>query len=291
MTLDPETKDFLLHLHDKLWENMAAKEGRLWNYLSVYGAAVALALGAGGFGGVELQAAVLVLALTVWAVLIVINANWWYQRNRLMVTQIEKRFAEGGGLDGVIPKAYRDAVFQMDRLYRGSVLILSTLALLLYLRSMWLHQSAARCGDQVTIYSLAGLYVLSILSIMYCTSQHESYITAFYMTKRTLLLERDPKADVHPLPQEEKTARSFYGWKVYCGFALVYAMVVFDMMPACAAGWSASRAVGGILLQVASIVFFYVVLRLPGDLKRWKSWLARVFVLFLIIGSAAILLH
>jgi len=78
MALNPDTKDFLLHLYDKLWENMGAKEGRLWNYLSIYGAAVALALGAGGFGGVELQSVVLVLALTVWAVLIVINANWWY---------------------------------------------------------------------------------------------------------------------------------------------------------------------------------------------------------------------
>jgi hypothetical protein len=44
MALDTDTKDFLLHLYDKLWENMGAKEGRLWNYLSIYGAAVALAL-------------------------------------------------------------------------------------------------------------------------------------------------------------------------------------------------------------------------------------------------------
>src|SRR4051812_36840878 len=109
MPLDPDGKDFLLHLYDKLWENMASKEGRLWNYLSVYGAAVALAAGVGHYSGVESFAIFIVFALTAWALVIVVNANWWYQRNRLMVTQIEAKFAAVGALDGVIPKTYRNA--------------------------------------------------------------------------------------------------------------------------------------------------------------------------------------
>src|SRR5271169_6701737 len=135
--MSPNGQEFLLHLYDKLWENMAAKEARLWNYLSFYGAAIALAIGVGEFSNNELYSVVVVLALTVWALLIIINANWWYNRNRMMVIQIEKRFAKDGSLEGVIPASYQDARFDFDRLYRGSVLVLSALAFLIYLRVMW----------------------------------------------------------------------------------------------------------------------------------------------------------
>jgi len=208
-----------------------------------------------------------------------------------MVTQIEKRFSEGGHLDGIIPKAYRDAKFEMDRLYRGSVLILCGLAALLYLRSMWLHHSLSTIGDQATAYTLAGIYVVFVLSTIYCTAQHDSYIRSFYKTKKILLQEWDPNADVGTLHEQEKEAQSDHGWRIYSGFALVYAMAVFDSMPARASLSSLRPAVIGILVQVASIVLFYVILGSPPDSKWRKRWWLRGLLFVLILGSAAILIH
>lgn len=292
MVLATDRKDFLLHLYDKLWENMAAKESRLWNYLALYGAAVSLALGASHFGAAELITALVVLALTVWALLIVINANWWYQRNHLMVTQIEKVFATDGGLDGVVPKTYRDARFGFDRLYRGSVLVLSFLAFLFYTRAMWLHRAPVPVPSRMEVAVLGGMYVLTALAIMYCSGQHISYVVSFYSTKKDLLLEADPAADVSGLAGEEKEARARFGWDFQAGAALVAIMAVFDLMPGrqalSAHCWVASA---GVLMQVASIVLFFAITRHASLKPSLLVYSLRILLLLALAGSAVVFLH
>src|SRR5215831_7579548 len=108
-SMEENKREFLLHLYDKLWENMNAKEERLWTFLSFYGAAIALAFAAGEFVGIEIYALIIILALTTWAVLIITNANWWYYRNLLMVTRIEAQFSEA--VKGVVTKRYRNPPF------------------------------------------------------------------------------------------------------------------------------------------------------------------------------------
>jgi hypothetical protein len=302
MGMDPDKKDFLLKLYDKLWENMASKEARLWSYLSVYGAAVVLAIGAGQYAvatglhpGVQLYAVLVVLALTLWAILIVINANWWFQRNRLMVTQIEKQFAAGDNLKGVIPGAYLDARFQIDRLYRGSVLILSSLALLFYLRTMWQFHRYDSFSSSDQIVSVGLLYALFTLSIIFCVNQHDSYITTYYMTKRDLLIEQAGGTTTPQIEDLVKNGKQLalksYAWVGHATWVLIFVIIVFDLLPGRETFRHRCPLVVGTLLQLLTIGIYFVFTKLPRGRYSWRdAWYLRLLAAVIIFGSAAVFL-
>lgn len=202
--MDPDKKDFLLHLYDKLWENMDSKEGRLWNYLAIYGAAIALTFGAGKFTGMELHAVILVLVLTIWAVLIVLNANWWYYRNLLLVTRIEDQFP--GAVTGVVPRQYREnPQFRFDKLYAGSILMLLLVALLFWSKSVLQLWSPGSINSMATLTSLCALYCLYMFGLLYCISLHEFYIHRYYDAKKDLWNEAK-SANKLKKPDEVKEA-------------------------------------------------------------------------------------
>jgi len=293
MPMDPDGKDFLLHLYDKLWENMGAKEGRLWSYLSVYGAAIALSLGVGEYAGAELYAVTIVLALTVWALLIVINANWWYQRNRLMVTQIEKKFVPSGAVDGVVPKSYRDARFNFDRLYRGSVLVLTAIGSMLYLKLMWEHHTPDRFPDTQTVVSIGLLYSLFLMSTMYCVAQYQSYIDSFFSIKKTLLEEAGEAAvaDIEKnILDGRKAAYAAYSWSIKGLLLLLFGMATFDFLP----GNSNPQWATGLALQAFIVLIYLAVATFPPKkTSRWwrKTWLIQLVGLTTIAASAVLFLQ
>lgn len=296
MPMDTDAKDFLLHLYDKLWENMGAKEGRLWSYLSVYGAAIALSLGVGQYAGAELYAVTIVLALTVWALLIVINANWWYQRNRLMVTQIEKKFTPSGAVDGVIPKSYRDATFNFDRLYRGSVLVLGAIAALLYLKLMWEHHGPDGFPNVEVLVAVGLLYSLFLISTMYCVAQYESYIDSFYTTKKTLLEEA---GGMTPLEIEKnvndgrKAAHGAHSWAGKGLLFLTFGILAFDLLPGRSGLHWGCASVLGLALQGLVVLVYVAVVKVPAhDAPLWrKTWLIQLVSVLTIAASATIFLE
>jgi len=187
MAMDAEKKEFLLHLYDKLWENTIAKENRLWSFLSFYGAALALAFAAGQFAGQELLALIVLCGLTLWAALIVLNANWWYARNQLMVTRVENAFAVA--IDGIIPQSYRDPRFRLDGLHRASMIVLGTLSGLLYVRVMWLYLRPRAIDSWFTFAAVLILYLFFSASIRYVIREHERHIRSFFVAKQALLVE------------------------------------------------------------------------------------------------------
>jgi hypothetical protein len=295
VALDSDTKEFLLHLYDKLWENMGAKEERLWKYLAVYGAAIALALGVGQYAGIALYGTMIGIALTVWALLIAINANWWYHRNRLMVTQIEKKFSIGGALDGVIPRSYRDAKFEFDRLYRGSILILSAIAALLYLKIMWQYRVSVGFKSEDELGAVGLLYFLFTISTIYCVSQHESYIQSFYARKRDLLTEAggitsDEIEDVIKTGREQ--ARKSYSWDLYGLLFLLFGLFAFDFLPGRGVFQYCWQAASAIFLQSIILGLYLLVIRVSAEHSPWwrRTWVLQIVGAASIGGSAIIFL-
>lgn len=287
MSLNPETKDFLLHLYDKLWENMGSKEGRLWSYLAIYGAAVAIALGVGEYAGGQLFGSLVAMALTIWAVLIVVNANWWLQRNRLLVIQIEKRFGAEGALSGIIPKSYQDGIFKFDRLYRSSALILTGIALFLYLKTLFKFESGAIDSNLIVVVGL--LYSLFAAAVVYCVAEHHTCIRNYYSSKAELLIDGK---EIDAARREEvvsqwRGAAARYGWLWPGVVVLTIILAAFDLLPGRPAFGGGARGCVAIAIQIAVLALFVIIIYGKGEKYSW--WL-HLLLYFLILVSAALLL-
>ena len=255
-------KEILLHLYDALWENMRSKENRLWTFLSIYGAAVGLVFAGGQISqipGADLFAIVIVMALSTWAVLIIINANWWYCRNQLMVSCIEVEFSNT--VKGIVPKIYyENPNYRYDPLSKSSILLLSVLLLLLYSRTMWSYHYTGSISDWQSLVAVILLYVLFVLSVDYCLRRHEFDVANYYRAKKDLLkdaaasnsLSVDERLKL--LKVETDIRKSFH---VRIGVLLLLGLVswIFDFI-IYGNGISLRWLIAVIVVQVFAIVIF-----------------------------------
>jgi hypothetical protein len=228
-----DDKEFLLHLYDQLWENMRAKENRLWSFLALYGAAVGLVFAGGQTSqtaGADIFALIIVLALSTWAVLIILNANWWVRRNLLMVGGIEDRFKEIKA--GIYPKQFPDSKGGFDVLYRGSILVLSVLLIILYARTTWSYRNG---GAVNAFHILAGITIVYLLfagSALYCLLLHESYVRLLHKTRRSIAerAEKLTPAKKLELFQSEVDERRKLSARPHVIIILVIAAGLFDFV-------------------------------------------------------------
>jgi hypothetical protein len=279
-----ENKEFLLHLYDALWENMRSKESRLWTFLSLYGAAVGLVFAGGQVSqtpGADLFAIVIVMGLTTWAVLIILNSIWWSARNQLMVSQIEKRYPKG--IKGIVPRIYyNDPQFSSEQLSERIVLLLSLLLLLLFSRTLWSYHNLGSISNLQSLAVVILLYLFFILSAGYCLGLHESNIRAYYAAKKTILedaLLADPSTQtlqvgerLKLLADHVKVRQDLDVRAHVLGLASLVALL-FDFI-IYRNGVRSVWLAGIILAQVAAVVVFLVqrwLYRQPYSERDWKS--------------------
>jgi hypothetical protein len=67
--------DLRANLYDKLWENMANKDGRVWTFLSFYGAALAFFFGGDNRTELRLLGLPVIFAISVWTIQIILSAE------------------------------------------------------------------------------------------------------------------------------------------------------------------------------------------------------------------------
>jgi hypothetical protein len=179
-----DDREFLFHLYDKLWENINEKESRVWTFLSVYGAVIGIALGSGTVKSLGLYGVFAVLLLTFWAVEIVLNADWWSIRNRLMVGTIERRFPNAFG--GVVPPQYTQAFYSNDVLNGISLLVLSLIAWLLYLKTVLGYLDSRGIQDVSTLAEIVLLYFTFVVLSYSAVAREESTLREYYYTYEKL---------------------------------------------------------------------------------------------------------
>jgi cell division protein ZapA (FtsZ GTPase activity inhibitor) len=274
---DKSDDEFLLHLYDALWENMRSKENRLWTFLSIYGAAVGL-LFAGGQAsevpGAELFALTIIMALSVWAVLIVLNANWWYNRNQLIVTRIEKRFPEA--VKGVVPKPYYlNPNFRYDALSQSSVLVLGLLLFLLYCRTLWTYQNPESIQSSLALFTVAVLYLLFVYSTGYCLVRHEIDIRRYYSAKKHLLEDAEELSSQERLNllKDETSVRKKLDVRPWVLCVLFFVAALFDFI-VYRNGTPSPWLWIGIICQVGVVVVFilqWIKYRQPYKQAEWDA--------------------
>jgi hypothetical protein len=262
-------KEFHMHIYDALWENMRSKESRLWTFLSIYGAAVGLVFAGGQVSdvpGADLFAILIVMALSTWAVLIILNANWWYYRNQLMVSRIENKYPDA--VKGIVPKIYfENPTYRFDQLSQASILLLSILLLLLYSRTMWAYHDAGSINTLQSLVVVVLLYVLFILSAGFCLRLHESNIAAYYVTKKAMLADSIgtalPSAEERlKLLKDETETRRSQDVRIHIFIFLAIVALLFDLIifrNGVTAGWLtaviAAQALSGAIFLVQDIFY------------------------------------
>jgi|GEM_PF-2275486 len=100
--------EFLLHLYDRLWGSIDRTEGGLWQFLGLYVGIIGVYWIAGRGGLNPTVAAYLTITASFWGINIAINAGKWFERNRMMIINVEKRFLDPDDLGRIIPTSYHD---------------------------------------------------------------------------------------------------------------------------------------------------------------------------------------
>ena len=190
-SVSPDDKhEFMLHLYDKLWENIVNKENRLWTFLTVYGAGIGIILGTGTTESFRLPAGCLILVLTYWAMELIIDADWWSVRNRLMIGRIEKRF--GDATKGIIPSFYHSPGYHGEGIHKASLLALALIGFFIFLSSLgYLDGSCFRERSMSRLLGVTALYGSAVLSLVRCLLCRERRIAEYHETRGDLVQD-DP---------------------------------------------------------------------------------------------------
>lgn len=88
--------EFLLHLYDALWQNIDRHINIVWQPIAALGASLfVLTLVSEGFVSMD-AATTVIVGLVWWYVANIIDANAWYTRNLLIISNIERAFLTTG---------------------------------------------------------------------------------------------------------------------------------------------------------------------------------------------------
>ena len=130
MATKDERSDYLIQWRQGLWIQIRQKEDAIWRFITFFATAIVLVAGlvtgAGESAGVpapkipligELLILLAVVIVTLWGVLIVLDANFWLARNLLFVGNIERELLPPTDIGVLIPKAYTEPTFHYSRSY------------------------------------------------------------------------------------------------------------------------------------------------------------------------------
>jgi len=97
---------FLLHLYDELWRSIDRVEGGLWRFIGLYVSIIGIHWFASKGEIDKSLAAYLTILASFWGINIAINAGKWFERNRMMIINIEKQFLKIDDLGKIMPASY-----------------------------------------------------------------------------------------------------------------------------------------------------------------------------------------
>ena len=226
--LHDEDQEFQLHLYDKLWENIIHKENRLWTFLTVYGTAIGIAIGTGVAKTLRFETGFIILLLTYWAAEIIIDAEWWSVRNRLMVRGIERRAHEA--IKGIIPSYYHKPFYAGEALLKISLFVFAVVGVTIFALSIGAFERSWEIESLWEFCRITLLYSMSAFFLIRCMHNHEKRIKDYYSIFKNLN-EQERRAgqegiipvSLEELNQSEDRDRKGLSWRlqVLCLYLVV----------------------------------------------------------------------
>lgn len=145
-TINSDRNTYLINWRTSIWVSMREKEASCWRFIAVYVPAVLAILGI-GFERFPLHVLVLAcLAATSWGILTVVDANFWFNRNLKIVSNIERMIAPYVYDERLIPPYYGQPRFQYFMTYRTMIRLFSIVVLAVLLWAT--HANKSQDGQQ-----------------------------------------------------------------------------------------------------------------------------------------------
>ena len=189
----PDNGEFQRHVYDKLWENINQKENRLWTFLAVYGGAIGIAFGTGAAQNLKPEIGFVLLSLTYWALEIILGAEWWSARNRLMIRGIELQNQKA--IVGVIPTFYIRGGYIVEPLLNASLLIISAVGLIIFSMSVKAFDGNATVVSKLELAKIILNYFAFSWFVIRITHYRETRIREYFRTLKDLNIQLKTKLD------------------------------------------------------------------------------------------------
>jgi hypothetical protein len=133
---DQGRTEYLINYRNGLWEAIRHKENGIWQFVSLFAAALVVVIGLiqdGKFlGSINVTSIsflnLIILFVTFWGVIIILDANFWLSRNLWFISNIEWEFLGHNGIGTIIPDYYSTPDFRYSRLYSVHLQILLALS-------------------------------------------------------------------------------------------------------------------------------------------------------------------
>ncbi len=178
MNADEARISYLIQWRQGLWAQIRQKEDAIWRFVAFYaGAVVLLAALATGYGlpqgaSITTVGAVLILLIlfvvTLWGVLIALDANFWLQRNLIFIANIEQELLFDSDFDVLLPKKYaKRSTFDHADSYTIHIHFLFFLIFILLLMFARLILAKGGVTNPVDIIATALFVVVFCLGIGY----------------------------------------------------------------------------------------------------------------------------
>jgi len=116
MTIDKDIrKEYLIQYRNGLWTQIRAKEDSVWRFISFYAGAIILIVGflknenPSNISLAPISLLIMVMAIIIvsfWGILIVLDSNYWMQRNLIFIGNIEKDLLTQEDFGLILPKTF-----------------------------------------------------------------------------------------------------------------------------------------------------------------------------------------
>ncbi|HXG20704.1 MAG TPA: hypothetical protein VNN62_16720 [Methylomirabilota bacterium] len=256
--LKPKLPEYLIQWRTSLWVSIREKESNVWKFITFYASAVALIIGLGEKYTNTFVVAFVIGVLSFWGLGIVIDANSWMARNLKLIGNIEKLFIPKEEYGRLIPGYYSSPHFKYFRPYCFHFTVLILLALVAYLRFVWVLLCDSSGAPWYYLQIMTGVYALGLVQIHKIDEHTRNEYFRFY--ENACGEKIDVGAEVFPVEWLEfKTSAS----SVFSQFALSAATLVIAAY--CLAEWkakSSALALHSSIVLVAYCILYCVGVRL-----------------------------
>ena len=120
-------QEYLINWRNSVWVSMREKEKTMWQFLSFFAGALAI-IPAFGINNLPFNVIIIsMLLLTTWGLLITIDSNYWFNRNLVIVSNIESYTANYVYENRLIPEYYSKPKFSYLLSYRTTLTVLTVI--------------------------------------------------------------------------------------------------------------------------------------------------------------------